>query len=160
MHKLEEQIRKELTMISDKGLSQSNLEVASKLVDMLKDLAEVKEKGGQEMYGRYRDEYRENYRDYGSYNYRDGGYDRRGGGRYSNSRMREQMNRMQDGMERYEDGRERYSHGGGEEHRIYEGLEQLMYAVCMFVESAMDFAETPQEKEIIKKHAQKIGRLG
>lgn len=160
MHKLEEQIRKELTMISDKGLSQSNLEAASKLVDMLKDLAEVKEKGGQEMYGRYRDEYRESYRDYGSYNYRDGGYDRRGGGRYSNSRMREQMNRMQDGMERYEDGRERYSHGGGEEHRIYEGLEQLMYAVCMFVESAMDFAETPQEKEIIKKHAQKIGRLG
>lgn len=160
MHKLEEQIRKELTMISDKGLGQSNLEAASKLVDMLKDLAEVKEKGGQEMYGRYRDEYRESYRDYGGYNYRDGGYDRRGGGRYSNSRMREQMNRMQDGMERYEDGRERYSHGGGEEHRIYEGLEQLMYAVCMFVESAMDFAETPQEKEIIKKHAQKIGRLG
>lgn len=160
MHKLEEQIRKELTMISDKGLSQSNLEAASKLVDMLKDLAEVKEKGGQEMYGRYRDDYRESYRDYGSYNYRDGSYDRRGGGRYSNSRMREQMSRMQDGMERYEDGRERYSHGGGEEHRIYEGLEQLMYAVCMFVESAMDFAETSQEKDIIKKHAQKIGRLG
>lgn len=160
MHKLEEQIRKELSMISDKGLTQGNLEMASKLVDMLKDLSEVKEKGGQEMYGRYRDDYREGYRDYGNYGYRDGSYDRRGGGRYGNSRMREQMGRIQDGMDRYEDGRERYSHGAGEEHRIYEGLEQLMYAVCMFVESAMDFAETPQEKDIIKKHAQKIGRLG
>lgn len=166
MHRLEEQIRKELSSIEDKGLTQSNLGVASELVDLLKDIAEIREKGGdQGMYGRYpdmgyRDSYRErNYRDGGyndGYMYRDGGYDRRG---YNNTRMREHMERMRDGMERYEYGRDRYQHGGGEEHRIYEGLEQLMQSVCMFVEAAMEFAETPHEKEIIRKHAQKIGRV-
>ena len=40
----------------------------------------------------------------------------------------------------------------GDESRVIEGLEKLMYAMCMFVESAMDFAETPQEKEVIRKH--------
>lgn len=163
MQRLEEQIRKELTSISDKGLSSGNLEMTSTLIDMLKDLSEIKEKGGQEMYGRYREsDYRGDYRgDYGNYMYRENSYDRRGGNRggYGNSRMKEQMERVMDGMERYEASRDRYAHGGGEEHRIYEGLEQLMYAVCMFMESAMDFAETPQEKEIIRKHAQKMARI-
>ena len=96
----------------------------------------------------------------GGYNeggYNEGGYGRRGGGgRYS--RMRDNMERMMDGMDQYEYGKERYMHGG-DEGRIMEGLEKLMYAMCMFVESAMDFAETPQEKEIIRKHVQKISKL-
>ena len=37
-----------------------------------------------------------------------------------------------------------------------EGLEKLMYGICMFVETVMDFAETPEEKEIIRKHIQKM----
>jgi hypothetical protein len=39
---------------------------------------------------------------------------------------------------------------------MHEGLDRLMYGICMLVESTMDFAETPQEKEIIRKHIQKI----
>ena len=95
----------------------------------------------------------------GGYNeggYNEGGYGRRGSGRYS--RMRDHMERMMDGMDQYEYGKERYMHGG-DEGRVMEGLEKLMYAMCMFVESAMDFAETPQEKEIIRKHVQKISKL-
>lgn len=38
-------------------------------------------------------------------------------------------------------------------------LKKMMYAVCMFVESAMDFAESPEEKEIIRKHVQKLKNL-
>lgn len=30
---------------------------------------------------------------------------------------------------------------------------------CMFVESTMEFAETPQEKEIIRKHIQKLQKM-
>jgi hypothetical protein len=48
---------------------------------------------------------------------------------------------------------------GGDESRVVEGLEKLMYAVCMLVESTMDFAETPTEKEIVRKHIQKISRI-
>lgn len=101
------------------------------------------------------------YRDGGSYNrggnYRDG--DWRATGSYrSNNRMRDHMSRMMDGVDEYEYGRERYRHGG-DHNRVVEGLEKIMYAMCMFVETAMDFAETPEEKEIIRKHVQKISRI-
>lgn len=163
MNKLKEQIKKELTEIENKGINASNLELISKLADIYKDLGEIEkmEEGGQEMqdYSRYRDNYRENYRD-GGYNargnYRDGGYNEGYGRRYS--RMRDYMDRMVDGMDQYEYGKERYMHSG-DDGRVMDGLEKLMYAMCMFVESAMDFAETPQEKELIRKHIQKISRI-
>lgn len=163
MHKLMEQIKKELVGIEEKGVNASNLELIGKLADIYKDLGEIEkmDKGGQEMqdYGRYRENYRDNYRD-GGYNargnYREGGYNEGYGRRYS--RMRDYMDRMMDGMDQYEYGKERYMHGG-DDGRVMEGLEKLMYAMCMFVESAMDFAETPQEKEVIRKHIQKISRM-
>ena len=170
MHKLMEQIKKELKEIEEKGINASNLELIGKLADIYKDLGEIEkmDKGGQEMqeYGRYREgggygAYRE-----GGYNarsgggggggYREGGYNEGYGRRYS--RMRDHMDRMMDGVDQYEYGKERYMHGG-DESRVIEGLEKIMYAVCMFVESAMDFAESPQEKELIRKHIQKIKNI-
>lgn len=174
MEKLKELVKKELTEIGNKGINANNLEVLDKLVDIYKDIGEIdKMEGGQYMpeYGRYREggeggNYRERYRDgYSDGGYRDGGYNeygRRGvpgsgRGRYSN-RMRDHMERMMDGMDQYEYGKERYMHGG-DDGRVMEGLEKLMYAMCMFVESAMDFADTPQEKEIIRKHVQKLNHI-
>ena len=168
MHKLKEQIKKELVEIEEKGVNASNLELIGKLADIYKDLAEIEkmDKGGQEMqeYGRYREggggysAYRE-----GGYNargggggYREGGYNEGYGRRYS--RMRDHMDRMMDGVDQYEYGKERYMHGG-DDGRVMEGLEKIMYAVCMFVESAMDFADSPQEKELIRKHVQKIKNI-
>lgn len=88
-----------------------------------------------------------------------GGYNNRGGGNYNGyNRMKEHLDRINDGVEMYDYGRERYQHGDSEE-RIYEGLEKLMYAVCMFVESTMDFAETPEEKDIIRRHVQKMSSI-
>lgn len=186
MDKLREQIKKELTEIENKGISASNLELVDKLVDIYKDLGEItkQEEGGQSMqeYSRYRESgggYRDGYRDgYSDGGYREGGnsggyhegggggyneYGRRGvpgsgRGRYNANRMRDHMERMMDGMDQYEYGKERYMHSG-DDNRVVEGLEKLMYALCMFVESAMDFAETPQEKEIIRKHVQKISHI-
>ena len=178
MDKLQELVKKELKEIESTGINASNLELIDKLVDIYKDLGEIKqmEGGDQEMpeYNRYREGggYREGYRDgYNDSGYREGGY-REGGygeygrrgvpgsgrGRYSNTRMRDHMERMMDGIDQYEYGKERYMHGG-DENRVMEGLEKLMYAMCMFVESAMDFADTPQEKEIIRKHIKKISDI-
>ena len=89
--------------------------------------------------------------------YDDYSYGRRGGYR-GNDRFREHLNRVIDGADMYEYGRERYMEGGSEE-RIYDGLEKLMYAVCTFVESTMDFAESAEEKEIIRKHIQKLKNI-
>lgn len=38
-------------------------------------------------------------------------------------------------------------------------IANIMYAVCMFIESAMDFAETPEEKDIIRRHVQKMNNI-
>lgn len=159
MHKLMEQIKKELVEIEQKGVNASNLELIGKLADIYKDLSEIEnmDKGGQEMmeYGRYRENYRD--RGYGARgSYRDGGYNDDYGRRYS--RMRDYMDRMVDGMDQYEYSKERYMNSG-DDSRVMEGLEKLMYAMCMFVESAIDFAETPQEKELIRKHIHKISQL-
>lgn len=179
MDKLQGMVKKELTEVENKGINASNLELINKLTGIYKDLATIKameeyDQGGEEMYeySRYRDGYRR-YNDGGGYRdggYRDGGYrdgyedyGRRGvpgsgRGRYNTGRMRDHMERMMDGMDQYEYGKERYMHSG-DETRVTEGLEKLMYAMCMFVESAMDFAETPQEKEIIRKHVKKISNI-
>lgn len=169
MNKLQEMLKKELTEIENKGINSTNLELLGKLTNIYEKLGIIKameeDKGGREMpeYARYRDGYDE-YREY-----RDGGYrDRRyedygrrgvpGSGRSRNTRMRDHMERMMDGMDQYEYGKERYMHGG-DDGRVMEGLEKLMYAMCMFVESAMDFADTPQEKEVIRKHIRKISNI-
>lgn len=163
MDKLKQQIKKELKEIEEKGINASNLELVSKLTEIYKELGEIEkmDEGGREMqeYGRYRDGGYGSYRD-GGYNargnYRDGGYNDGYGRRYS--RMRDHMDRIMDGVDQYEYGKERYMHGG-DDSRVMEGLEKIMYAVCMFVESAMDFADTPQEKELIRKHIQKIKNI-
>ena len=163
MVELMKQIEKELMEIGKKGVNASNLELISKLAETYKDLSEVEEKrkGGHEMqeYGRYREGDYNAYRERGYNargNYREGGYNDGYGRRYS--RMRDHMDRMMDGMDQYEYGKERYMHGG-DDGRVMEGLEKIMYAICMFVESAMDFAETPQEKELIRNHIQKMTKV-
>lgn len=165
MEKLYENIKKELKEIESNGIDASNLETTGKLVDIMKDLSEIKqneESGRMREYNEYNRGYQEN--GYGrNYNSRyEENYGRRGGGRggyNGNNRMREHLNRIYDGAEMYEYGRNRYQYGDGGEERIYDGLEKLMYALCMFVESTMEFAETPQEKDIIRRHVQKLQKI-
>lgn len=164
MDKLIQMVKRELVEIENKGVNASNLELIDKLAGIYKDLTTIKameeyDQGGEDMYeySRYRDGYRGRndgyYEEYGRR-----GVPGSGRGRYNTSRMRDHMERMMDGMEQYEYGKERYM-DSGDETRVTEGLEKLMYAMCMFVESAMDFAETPQEKEIIRKHIKKISNI-
>lgn len=98
----------------------------------------------------------------GGYNeggYNEGGYGARGRSYNGNDeRMKERIGRLIDGAERYEYGRDRYQHGGSHE-AMEEGLEKMMYAICMLVETAMDAAQSPKEKEIIRKHINKIKEL-
>lgn len=176
MHKIVEQIKKELKQIEQTGLNTSNIDAVGKMVDILKDVHEIQEMEGEGMRD-YR--YGENYgrRDY-AYNEGRGGYnegygarmrDSRGrymegdygrGGNFINidPRMWDRLERVMEGADEYQYGRDRYR-GGDNEERMHDGLEKMMYAICTFVEYAMDFAETPQEKEIIRKHIQKLAKM-
>ena len=173
---LKELIKKELKEVATKGLTSSNLESTYKLVDILKDLTEVESEGkemhqsgqgGQYGMGEYR--YVPQYMGSGAWRgYMEGDYGGRGymegyreGGRSYNGpdkRMRDRVERVIEGAEVYDYGRDRYQHGGSHE-AMEEGLEKMMYAVCMLVETAMDAAQSPKEKEIIRKHIQKIKAL-
>ena len=170
MDKLFENAKKELEQIEQVGLNSSNIDNAYKLVDIAKNIRKLKIlEGGEDSMRDYSDYGRRGgYRDYDDY--RDGGsYGRRGvpgsgrgrGGRYrgdDDERMYDHLDRIMEGLEMYQYGRGRYRDGGDSE-RMQDGLEKLMYAICIFVESAMEFAESPEEKEIIRKHIQKLKNL-
>ena len=184
MHKLMSDIKKELKQIEEKGLNASNLGAVGQMVDILKDIKEINEMEGKEMrdyryggnYGREDYAYNEgdNYNEGGNYNEGRGGYgarmrDSRGrymegnygrGGNFINidPRMMDRLDRIMEGAEMYDYGRQRYR-GGDNKERMHDGLEKMMYAVCTFIESTMDFAETPEEKEIIRKHIQKLAKI-
>lgn len=175
MHKLKQDIKTELKQIEQVGINGSNIEVVGKMVDILKDIGKIEKMEEEKEMRDYT--YEDNY---GMYNARGGrgGYNARGGysnyedsygrrgvsgsgrGRYGHldERMAERLDRIMDGADMYQYGRDRYR-GGDSEERMYDGLEKLMYAICTFVESTMDFAETPQEKEIVRKHMQKLAKL-
>ena len=174
MDRLYDLAKKNIREIEEVGLNMSNVEFAGELVDIIKDINEINEKEGQGMaygmpYRGYDDNYgrRGMYRDNGGYNgnysggYRDyPEYGRRGGGSYGHDggRLVEYLNRIMDAYDMYDFGKERY-HSGDDSGRMHDGLEKLMYALCSFVESAMEFAETPEEKEVIRKHIQKMKNL-
>lgn len=178
MHKLLENAKRELKQIEEAGLNSGNLDNAYKLVDIAKNICKMQmmEEGEERMRGRHMNEYRDGrggYRDMDyrndEYGYYDDMYGKRGipdsgrmrgrDGRYrGDDRWHEHLDRIMDGADMYEYGRNRYRDGGDSE-RMHDGLEKLMYAICMFIESTMDFAETPEEKEIIRKHVQKIKNI-
>ena len=139
----------------------ADLEALYKLTSTMKNLYKIKEceeKEEKEMYGyydRYDDErnrrgYKEDY-DRRRYDERERGR----GGYWKDPRMKDHIDKITDGIEMYEYGKERYQRSG-DDSRVTEGLDKLMYALCMFIDEIVEYAETPQEKEIIRKHIQKI----
>ena len=188
MDQLLHKVKKELKEIGEKELTTANVEIAGKLVDIVKDIGEIKEQEMQEGYGmRYQE--RGSYNDgrgnymrgnYGRSNqssgrgymgYNEGGYGMEYRNQYNNQggeyghgnwglwgtaeydKLAECLDRIADGKDMYGYDKSRYR---GDDERVLEGLEKMMYGVCMFVETAMNFAETPEEKEVIRKHIRKL----
>lgn len=177
MDELLNKVKKELREIGEKGVTAANLDVAFKLADIAKDLEKVKkmereereeEEGGYGMRS-YRGGYpheipgpywgdhggRDNYREGWRVTREGGNYGARGG-RYGHDKMAECLDKIANSMDMYSQDKERYH---GDDRRVIEGLETMMFGICMFVESAMDFAETAEEKEIIRKHVRKLQQI-
>lgn len=169
MHKLLERVEKELENIADKGLSSSNLETTYKLIDIYKDIKESKyydeqcgEYGAGRMRdsrGRYmgdRDRDRRYDRDY--HDYDDKWSDDRYGTYPMNTRINRYFDKIRDSMDTYDYDHERYRKGDNPD-RLVEGMEMIMDAICNFVEELSDYAETSQEKEVIRKHLNKMKNI-
>ena len=163
MEKLLYDVSKEIDCIEEQGLTASNVDLLFKLVDIKKDILELEEKEYKEeddmRYSRYYDERDMSYSR--GYRGRDKDFYRRGGnGTYGHfdERLYERLDRIAEAMDDYMHGRNRY-HDNGSQDRMEEGLEKVMYGICTLVESIVDFAETPEEKEIVRKHIDKIKNI-
>lgn len=164
MHKLLDRVEKELENIADKGLSSSNLDTTFKLIDIYKDIKESNyydEQCGSYDGGRMRDSRgrymgdRDYHHDYDD-QWRDG--DNRYGTYPMNIRINRYFDRIKDGMNTYDYDHERYRKGDNPD-RLVEGMEMIMGAICNFVEELSDYAETSQEKEVIRKHLNKMKNI-
>lgn len=165
MEQLLRKVEKELESIGDKGLTSSNLDTTYKLIDIYKDIKEAcyyekktqEDSHEEEMYGARRRDGRGRYMN-------EDGYDRhdRRNGSYDyyplDERNERYFERMRRGVYDYNEGKNRYRDGDSKQ-RMIEGVEMTMGAIVNFIESMIDFAETNQEKEIVRKYVDKLKNL-
>ena len=181
MHKLRENAEKELKAIEEKGLSQSNIDNAYKLVEIVKgvDKIEMMQDGG----GYSRDGYS---RDMEDYSRERGGYSRNGDysreGNYSNDydngnsyrrgrnqRTGEYMHRPNysrlsgddTDMDEYRNRKREYSNSRdeGSKGRMLDALEDFMCGVSSMVKQICRDADCREEREIVKKYAREIAEM-
>jgi len=158
MDKLYNNAQKELHKIEESGLSSNNVSNAKMLTSIMKNILTIEAMEDEQMYDRY--EARRGGR-YGTYDDRYGRDSGRNSGRYGHrdyDRMYDKVYRIEDGLDAYVYGKDRY-YDGDHSGSMTEGLEKTMYAICTLVETIMDNAETPEEKEVVRKHAQKIAQI-
>lgn len=162
MDKLYENARKELKEIEEHGISTNNISSARMLTSIMKNILKIQKMEDEQMYDRYDAKRGEQNERYGTYDSRYGRpMNSRGSGRYGHrdyDRLYDKVYRVEDGIDNYLYGKDRY-YDGDHSGSMTEGLEKTMYAICTLVETIMDNAETPEEKEIIRKHAKKIAEI-
>ena len=157
MEDLLRKVKKELDTIADKGLTSSNLDTAYKLIDIYKDIREAKyyENCNEESehYGARERDGRGRYK--GEREWKEDDY-----GRYYPIDEREEryLNRMREALYNYDEGRNRYREGGSKE-KMIDGVDMAMGALVNFVEFMLDNVETAQEKEVVRKHIEKLKKL-
>jgi hypothetical protein len=157
-------VEKELKQYSSTELNEEDLDIMYKLVDIIKDLKnidywKIKE---EVMKMRY-----ENYGDYSEGRYSEGRYGRRGvpgtgRGRYRGHDDGEDMiEDMRDSYSAYSESRSAYNRGNynaGQD--SMEALEDTMRLFTEFAQKMIQEVDSPEAKQIIKKHLRKISQMG
>ena len=181
MHKLRENAEKELKAIEEKGLSQSNIDNAYKLVEIVKgvDKIEMMQDGGEysrngysrdmEDYSRERGGYSRNgdYSREGNYsnNYDNGNSYRRGRsattGRYVHRPNYSRLSGDDTDMDEYRSRKMEYSNSrdDGTKNRMLDALEDFMSGVHGMMKQMFKDADCREEREIIQNWARKIAEM-
>ncbi|MCM1057254.1 MAG: hypothetical protein NC517_06575 [Firmicutes bacterium] len=178
MHKLRENIDKELKSIEEKGLTSSNLDNAYKLIEMKKglDKIEMMEQDGGSSYGDYSrdmEDYSNDRGGRGRYS-RDGDYSndydngnsyRRGRsattGRYVHRSNYSRLSGDDEDMERYMKRKSEYSNSRdeGTKNKMLDALEDFMCGVQAMLKQIYKDSDTGEEREIIRKYARQIADM-
>lgn len=167
MHKLRENAEKELKAIEEKGLSQSNLDNAYKLVEIMKgvDKIEMMQDGAE------RDRYSRDGEDYSREDgYSRGDYDngnsyRRGRsattGRYIHRPNYSRLSGDDTDMDRYRESKREYSNSrdDGAKNKMLDALEDFMSGVCGMMKQLTKDADCREEREVIQNWCRKIAEI-
>ena len=163
--KIKAMVVKELEQFSDAtDLHGDELDVLYKLVDIDKDLENIDYWNVKKevMKMRYN-----NYGDYSEGGYSEGRYGRRGvpgtgRGRYRGHDEGEDMiEDMKYSYSAYSESRNAYGRGNyGAEQDSMEALEETMRLFTEFAQKMVQEVESPEAKQIIRKHLRKISQMG
>lgn len=155
-------VEEEINQIVDNGLNEENLDVLFKLVDINKDLENidywnVKKEAIKMRYNDYRDYSEERIGNYGRR-----GVPGTGRGRYRGHDDGEEMlDDMKESYMTYSESRDAYNRGNyGAEHDSMKALEDTMELFTEFTEKMIQEVDSPEAKQIIKKHLRKISQMG
>lgn len=177
MHKLRENIDKELKSIEEKGLTSSNLDNAYKLIEMKKglDKIDMMESGeySNDGYSRDMEDYsldrmgRVYSRDgeYSNDDYDRGNSYRRGRsattGRYVHRPNYSRLSGDDEDMEKYRERKKEYSNSRdeGSKGRMLDALEDFMCGVSAMVKQICRDADCREERDIVKKYAREIAEM-
>lgn len=165
--KIKELVCKELERFYDTELNGEDLDVLYKLIDIDKDLENI------DYWNCKKEVMKMRYSNYGEYSdggYSDGGYGnygRRGvpgtgRGRYRGnySEGEEMLDNMKDTYSAYSESRSAYSRGNysaGED--SMKALEDTMELFTEFAHKMIQEVDSPEAKQIIKKHLRKISQM-
>lgn len=164
--KLNKELEEKIKESIEKGISEENVVMLGKLVDIHKDIAnENYWKVKEEKYMYSEGNYGRGYSGYG-YGYGEGGYGRRGvkgtgRGRSRRGRYRgeEEMEEMMEHYGNYSEANEEYNAGNyGAEGGMVKSAEGIMKNVYAIIEELSE-ADSPEVMQIIKKYAKKINEM-
>lgn len=155
---LEEKIEKPLKEIVEQGINENNVDYTYRLIDIYKDIKEIKNKEEFDMrYGRliYGNEYNDN------------SYGRRGSRRYSNGsnygargydskyRGDEMMDNIYQGYHEYTDGKEVY----GADNKTMESYEYMLKSLKDFYKHLMSEVSSDEEFQMLQQTIQEMAQM-
>ena len=167
IEKVTEEVDKSITRIMQQGVQTNNVDFLYKMIDIKKDIAEIKKEEQEMMYGNYGNYGRDSYGEYseGSYaggrrrdsrgRYMEGGsYGRRGvkgtgRGRY---RGEEMMDEMAYHYGNYNEGREKY----GADEETLKSFEYMLKSFKDYYKHLKQEASSPQEVKMLEQTAEEM----
>lgn len=165
--KVTEEIDKTLNRLMEQGVQSNNIDFLYKMIDVKKDIAEIKKEEEEMMY-----KGRRSYRDYGEGRgrnqygeYNEGSYGRRqrdSRGRYmeGTSYGHEMLDEMYGAYGEYHEGRQEYNRGNyGAKEDTMKSLEYMLESMVDFVEMLKNDASSQEEINLIKKYTKKISEM-
>lgn len=158
-------VERELTQFSDTEISEDDLDALSKLIDINKDIENIDywKVKKEVMNMRYND-----YDRYSDGGYSEGRYGRRGVPGTGRSRYRgrddgeEMLEDMRESYSAYYESRNTYNNKGGygAEQESMKALEETMELFTEFAQKMIQEVDSPEAKQIIKKHLHRISQMG